>query len=108
MRTILVSFYFLAIFVHLSATNAVNGKDHDAALSQKVKIPGLKKFFLLDYSYSRLLKALQEQEKYASTKQMAEQNQLQQKEERENEIFLKKLASKVQSSFLKDFHTLRY
>ncbi len=103
-----ICIYFLAIFVHLSATDAVNGKDQDAALSRKVKIPNVNKFFLLDYRYSRLLKALQEEEKYASTKQMAEQNQLQQKEERENEIFLKKLASKVQSSFLKDFHTLRY
>jgi hypothetical protein len=102
-----ITIYFLVICVHVSTTTKLlNGKHQDDAFFQKVKIPN--KFFYNDYRYSRLLETLLEQEKNASIKHMEENNQLQLKEERENEIFLKKLASKVQSSFLKDFHTLRY
>ncbi len=51
---------------------------------------------------------MHEQEIKESIKQMEARDQLRLREEREKEIFLKRLATKVNNSFLRDLHTLRY
>jgi hypothetical protein len=104
-----VYIYFLVIISHSSDTKSIHGtRREEVAFAQIMNFPTVNKFLLADYGFTSLLETLHEQRIKASIKQMEAKEQLRLKEERENEIFLKRLATKVHSSFLRDFHTLRY
>ena len=56
----------------------------------------------------KLVEFLNEQRIIGLVKLMEKETQLRMKRERENDIYRKRLASRVSSSVLRDFHTSRY
>ena len=78
------------------------------AVERSPNMTTIEKLSFVNFSRAKLLDFLLEQKHIDRIKHLEAVNQLRRKEQRENEIYQKMLANKVQSSFIRDFLTLRY
>jgi hypothetical protein len=103
------SFYSLIILVCILLSKLTEIQSIDIKCSHKretVKYVDNNIFY--NFTYSQLAEYILEKERIELQRFRARKFQLRQKEDRENEIYRKLLASRVQSSFIRDFLTTRY
>ena len=105
------SFYILVGLVSLISAIVIEKQaiPNNSNKNDLKKKPFENQLIFYRFNYFKLARFLTEQKLVASLKQRENEiKTLKIKEERENEIYKKKLASRVKSSFLRDFVTLRY
>jgi hypothetical protein len=97
----LIIFAFATLLLTVSTTKTSGEKPIKSAISMTSL-----KFY--NYSPSKLAEFVAEQQKIGLILQRANELSSRLKEERKKEIYRKRLASQIKSSFIRDFMTLRY
>ena len=99
--------YILIIFACMSSLKLTEIQPIDIKSSQEAEI-NLDKKIVYNFTYAQLADYIIEKERIEWEKLLWHEFELRQRKERENEIYRKLLASRVKSSFIRDFLTTRY
>ena len=100
-------FYILVIFACMSSLKLIEIQPNDTKSSQEAVV-NLDRKIVYNFTYAQLADYIFEKERIEWEKLLWQEFELRQRKERENEIYRKLLASRVKSSFIRDFITMRY